>query len=625
RVTLLSLASLALMLSCDEKLPTGPDTFTAQLAFLIPHDTLVVGDSSLARAQTTDATGRQILSLVYGWTSADTTILGLAASNVRGDTTRRLVGRRTGRSLVTLALADARFVVSPVTRTQTVVVDGVGLVTSRDTTLTAINDTAVVMASGFVHFNGVRVRKASQGIRWIHLGLHVAVIGQGDTIRVIARTNGPDTLIATHDFCLASAKCADTAVVRVTQKVTFSLSARSFLAWSFGDTAAPTVTLADSRGNGLAGATVRFVPATPADAAIVRVTPPLGMTNPATGLMAAPALIAIGNGTAVVTVQGIGADGFSVVASESITDVVRQVARRVAVEPQRALLTANDSLPIRPLARDARGVPIADATISTVASVITLNGIWAGPTPFVGSSIQGSITPTLTGVALPESNPLAPQVPVTIDQALISLIQMDTATAGSTARTINAIVLDSLGQPATGQFVRFGTSFGPVPDSAQVQATGVATATWTPPDSAGFYTLTGIRGTTAPFTSVADSAGRVVVRRSITVVPALPSALMSKVTITDTILVNTTGTAVLTITVKDAFGNIVKTATPASFGLTAAGSAGAAFGPVSCTAGICTVTYTAGAASAAATISVQIGGVDVLYLTVHTPIRLTIT
>jgi hypothetical protein len=619
------LASLVLIVSCDEKLPTGPNTFAAQLAFLVAHDTVVVGDSSVARAQATDASGRQILSLSFGWTSADTSIVGLAASNVSGDTTRRLVGRKTGKSLVTLALADPRFVVTPVSRTQTVVVDGVSIATSHDTTLTAINDTGVVRASGLVHFNGVRTAKSSQGIRWIHLGVHVTVVGLGDTIRVIARTNGRDTLIATHDFCLAAAKCADTAIVRVAQKLSLSLSAHSFLAWSFGDSAAPTVILADSRGNGLVGATIRFVPVTAADAAIVRVTPPLGMTIPATGLMAAPALIATGNGTARVAVQGIGADGFSLVAIDSIVDIVRQVARRVAVEPQRAVVTANDSIPIKPLARDARGAPIADATITTVASVITVNGIWAGPTPFVGSSVQGSITPTLTGLALPASNPLAPQIPVTIDQALITLLQADTAKAGVTPRAIFVVALDSTAQPAAGQWVRFGASFGPFPDSVQVQPSGAASTTWTPLDSAGTYTLTGVRGTSAPFTGVADSAGHVVVRQSIVVVPALPSALKSTVTITDTLLVNTTGMATLTITVKDAFGNIVKTAAPTDFTLTAAGSAGASFGAVTCAAGVCTVTYTAGAASAAATISVQIGGTDVLYLTVHTPIRLMIS
>src|SRR5439155_15042194 len=150
------------------------------------------------------------------------------------------------------------------------------------------------------------------------------------------------TLIATHDFCLIGAKCADTVVVRVTQQLLLTLSARTFFAWSFGDTLGPSVTLADRRGNGQAGTFIRLVPVTAADSAIVKVTAPLGVSNPVTGAMAAPRLIATGNGTARVTVQAIAADG-SVVAVDSIGETVRQVARRVAVEPLRALVTAPDS------------------------------------------------------------------------------------------------------------------------------------------------------------------------------------------------------------------------------------------------------------------------------------------
>jgi hypothetical protein len=237
------------------------------------------------------------------------------------------------------------------------------------------------------------------------LGTHVAVVVARDTIRFIARSNGPDTLIATHDFCLAGAKCADTVVARVSQQLTLTLSARTFLAWSFGDSLGPTITLADRRGNGLAGTFVRFVPRTPTDSLIVRVTPPIGVSNPVNGSMAAPLLVSTGNGTARVAVLGIASDG-STVAIDSITETVRQVARRVNVEPMRAIETAADSIPIKPVARDARGAAIADATIVLTAvgtPVNNINGVnWAGPsvlTTFTG----GTITPTLIGVALPEN------------------------------------------------------------------------------------------------------------------------------------------------------------------------------------------------------------------------------
>ena len=112
-----------------------------------------------------------------------------------------------------------------------------------------------------------------------------------------------------------NSKCADTAVVRVSQQVTLTLSQRAFAAWSVGDTLGPTITLADRRGNGLPGASIRLVPATVFDSGIVKVTLPIGVTNPVNGsTMAVPKLVSVANGVARVAVLGIGADGFSVVA-----------------------------------------------------------------------------------------------------------------------------------------------------------------------------------------------------------------------------------------------------------------------------------------------------------------------
>ena len=86
------------------------------------------------------------------------------------------------------------------------------------------------------------------------------------------------------------------------------------------------------------------------------------------------------------------------------------MARRVNVEPLAAIETAADSIPVKPVARDARGAAILDATIAIGAvgtPVNLINGInWAGPTVLTNFT-GGSITPTLSGVALPESNPLA--------------------------------------------------------------------------------------------------------------------------------------------------------------------------------------------------------------------------
>ena len=607
-------------LSCTENLPSGPATFGARIQIVLSHDTLVVGDSSTAQAQAIDSQGHVIQSLSFNWRSGDSTLLGLATlspatPDASSGRAKRLVGLRTGRSVVTLSLPDPRFVVTDASRTETVVVDGVRVLTTRDSTLTAINDTAVAIGAGLVHVNGARVARASQGIRWIHLGSHTALAGQGDTVRYIARSNGPDTLIATHDFCLIGAKCADTVVVRVTQQLLLTLSARTFFAWSFGDTLGPSVTLADRRGNGQAGTFIRLVPVTAADSAIVKVTAPLGVSNPVTGAMAAPRLIATGNGTARVTVQAIAADG-SVVAVDSIGETVRQVARRVAVEPLRALVTAPDSIPIKPIARDARGATIADATIVATASGITLNGIWAGPTPGVTLTTQASITPTLSGVAAPENNPLAPQITAFVDASLITLLPPDTAKAGATARVVSVTVLDSNAAPALGQTVRFRASSGASPDPVSVGVNGVATVVWTPPDTAGTFTLTGVRPTPSGLTTLADSAGRIVIRRSLVVIAAAPDASKSTLAISATTIA-TSGTATVTVTVKDAFGNLVKTAIPGDFTLTATRGT---FGSVSCASGVCTVTYTAPATAGADAISVKIGGVEIL----NSPTALTI-
>jgi hypothetical protein len=494
----------------------------------------------------------------------------------------------------------------------------VKVLSTHDSTLTAVNDTGFAIAAGMVRSNGALVTRVSQGLRWIHLGSHTTVVGAGDTIRYIAKSNGADTLIATHDLCLVSAKCADTAVVHVSQQLTLTLSDHAFLAWSFSDSLGPTATLADRRGNGLAGTTVRFIPATVADSAVVRVSAPLGVSNPSTGRLAAPKLISIGNGTAKVNVFALAPDGISILGVDSVTETVRQVARRVAVDPLRALVTFIDSIPIKPVARDARGAEIADATVTTaVSGSVFNNGIWLGPNPFTSSGTQATITPALTGIALPSSNPLAPQVSVVIDQAVIALGALDTVKAGTTTRTVSATVFDSNAVVAIGSWVRFRASAGVTPDSVQVDGSGFATVNWVPPNLAGPYTLTGVRGKQTAMTTVADSAGRIVIRRSVVVIASDPDALTSTVSVSATTIASN-GTATVTIVVKDHFGNTVKTATPADFVLT---TSRGAFSALACVQGVCTATYTAPATAGADNVTVKILGVDIL----SSPIVLTIT
>ena len=619
------IAAAFVVVSCDENLPSGPNTFTVTQTIVSTGDTLVINQARLVDAKVTDAQGNVINGLHYRWASADTNIIGLTIPAGIDSTggQRRLVAKRPGRSIVTLSLPDPRFVTSSATRTVTAVVAGVRVLSSHDSTLTSVNDTARAVATSLVRTSDTDpnlVNRASQGVRWVHLGDKTTIVGTGDTIRYIARANGVDTLIATHDFCLAGAKCADTVLARVSQQLLLTLSSRTFQQWSFADTVGPTITLADRRGNGLAGTSIRFVPRTAADSAIVKIGPNVGTSNPINGSMSAPRVITAGNGTARVSVLGIAPDGFTIAATDSITVIVRQVARRVAAEPLRAIETRVDSVPVRLVARDARGAPIADATVDVVAAGLTLNGIYA--VPVLAATSPGTLTPNLTGVALPANNPAAPQIPVVVDVGMIAFIPADTVVAGGIAnqRSTSTTVLDSLGAPAAGKYVRYYINGLGGLDSTQVALDGTATVNWTPPNIAGTYTLTGVRSTT-PLNTLGDSAGRIVMRHTVVVKNDVAFAATSSLAVGATVMTQG-ATMTISLALRDQFGNPVLSLTPpANLTLTATG-AGGTIGALTCSAftGICTATYTAPAAAGVEVISAKIGGVEILL----SPVNVTI-
>jgi hypothetical protein len=230
------------------------------------------------------------------------------------------------------------------------------------------------------------------------------------------------------------------------------------------------------------------------------------------------------------------------------------------------------------------------------------------------------IVPTLTGIALPSSNPLAPQITPFIDTSKITLLQRDTATAGAAVRPVTVSALDSVAQPAAGKWVRFGTTFEPQPDSVLLDGTGSASTIWFPKDSAMLHTLTALRGIPGGPTTLADSAGRIVLRRSVLVIPNVPSAIKSTLAITGSTTIAANATATVTIIVKDQFGNIVKTALITDFTLTSGVGAGT-FSGLACVAGTCTATYKAPAVAGPDAIHVQIAATEIL----NSPIALTIT
>jgi hypothetical protein len=627
RLAVAMIASVVLVASCDENLPSGPNTFSVTTQIVSTGDTLVIGQTRQVQARVTDAQGNVINGLHYAWKSADSNLVAVrqltAATDSLGQT-MELTAKRPGLSVLTLSLPDPRFVTTAATRTVTAVVGGVRVLSSHDSTLTSVNDTARAIATSLVRTSATDptlINRASQGVRWVHLGDKTTIVGTGDTIRYIARANGVDTLIATHDFCLAGAQCADTVIARVSQQLTFSLSAKTFQQWSFSDTVGPTIVLADRRGNGLAGTSVRFVPRTAADSAIVKIGPTVGTSNPTTGAVAAPRVITAGNGTARVSVLGIAPDGFSVIATDSLLVIVRQVARRVAAEPLRAIETRLDSIPVRLVARDARGAAIPDATIGVIPSGLTLNGLYA--VPITGAASPGTLTPSLSGVALPSNNPGAPQIPVTVDAGIITFEAADTVVAGgATQRLTSTIVLDSLGQVPAGKWVRYYISNIAGLDSSQIAADGTVTIIWTPPNIAASYALTGIMSSPIGFNTVADSAGRIVIRHTLVIKNDVAIATQSSLAVGSTTVAQG-GQTTIVVTVKDQFGNPVLNVTPADITLAASGvGGGGTIGALTCsnTTGICTATYTAPGAAGATSISAKIGGADIL----NSPIAITV-
>ena len=118
--------------------------------------------------------------------------------------------------------------------------------------------------------------------------------------------------------------------------------------------------------------------------------------------------------------------------------------------------------------------------------------------------------------------------------------------------------------------------------------------------------------------TLADSAGRIVIRRSVVVIAGAADPSSSTVVMAPTTLA-INATSALTITVRDQFGNLVKT--PTSADLPAITATRGAITAPSCTDGICTATYTAPATAGSDTVVVRILGVDIA----GSPIAVTIT
>src|SRR6476620_382242 len=88
RPALFAAATLTVLLSCEENLPSGPDAFTARLEIGVTSDTIVVGDSSKAQARAIGPNGVLISDLTFNWTTGTSSIIGLASSDAAAARTR---------------------------------------------------------------------------------------------------------------------------------------------------------------------------------------------------------------------------------------------------------------------------------------------------------------------------------------------------------------------------------------------------------------------------------------------------------------------------------------------------------------------------------------------------------
>jgi len=163
--------------------------------------------------------------------------------------------------------------------------------------------------------------------------------------------------------------------------------------------------------------------------------------------------------------------------------------------------------------------------------------------------------------------------------------------------------------------VRFSVSHGVPPAAVITDASGVAQVIWSPQDSTGSYTLTGVLDRPNA-TTTADTAGTTVIRRSAVVQAGPANASKSSVSASPTTFAST-ATSTITVTVNDFFNNPVLTVVPGDLSVTATVGT---VGPGSCASGVCTFTYTpagAGTASISAKLGTQAVG--------NSPITVTIT
>ena len=573
-------AAGAVVVACNEDFVTGPGQPAVTIALRNWSDTLVLGDRRPVGIVVLDSKGREIVGARVRLTLSAPTVLGADVSSVATGGTVNLSPQRTGITDISLALDDPRF--DPATKLVrgTVVTAGVRLISARDTTVTSVGDTSLVLASALgrsdASASATLFPIAGQGVSWTRLGGGAPTpLGTGDSLRTVSRAAGIDTLVVSHAFCLRGARCADTLVVRLSQvPVSFTMPTDTLWAWSLGDTVVSRVPIVDARGNAIAGVSVTAAPLTAADSAIVGVSTAAGVPafergtaiqagalravfgSAATGGVSSPALVAQASGISHVALRALAEDG-RVLGTSQIVVVVRQIAKSVRVAPAEADVTPGDSIPVLLQARDARGHLILDASFS---STMSAGAYRAGRILVSATAAPGTdfLHATVTGVAAPSSHPRAqiadpaPDSAKVIVRALPRIAAGDTASA--TGNLLSTIVLGADHRPLVGVWVRFFVPAGSLAgaDSVLSDANGVVQTRWLLPTTAGRYTATAfVLGVGAR----ADSAGDIVLRRTTTVIAGAPTALVVVSQSGATATLGATLGAPIVVQLVDAFGN----------------------------------------------------------------------
>jgi hypothetical protein len=209
----LALAATTALPGCGEDFAPGPERLAEQLDMRNWADTLVLGESRTVVTHVMDEARRWVLDRPVEWTVATPGVLQV---EMAGTDSVRLDPLAAGTTDVDIRFTDALFQPDSLKRHATVVSAGLRRLTAADTTLAAIGDTATVVATALRRTPGGDAPAPGQGLVWQREGAGaVTLAGAGDTVRVTAVQVGVDTLVVTHQPCLAGARCADTVVVRV--------------------------------------------------------------------------------------------------------------------------------------------------------------------------------------------------------------------------------------------------------------------------------------------------------------------------------------------------------------------------------------------------------------------------